>query len=121
MWDWPDPFPHRQPLCAQRKTKGLSAPDSLGVRRPQACPRLLLSEPRPWHPARRPEAVLTEQAVEDARSNRAGEWLLGGTAPATLPARVRPQELRTQEGAGSSDQHGAPGEGRWAALGATLE
>ena len=22
MWDWPDPFPRRQPLCAWRKTKG---------------------------------------------------------------------------------------------------
>lgn len=71
MWDWPDPFPHRQALRAWRKTKGQSTPDSLGVRRPQACTRLLLSEPRPWHPARRPEAVLTEQAAEDAPSNRA--------------------------------------------------
>lgn len=36
------------------------------------------------------------------------EWLLGRTAPAALPAQVRPQELRTQEGAGSADQHGTP-------------
>lgn len=91
MWDWPDPVPHQQALRARRKTKGQSAPDSLGVWRPQACPRPLLSEPRPWHPARSPEAVLTERAAEDAPSNRAGERLLGGRAPTALPAPVRPQ------------------------------